>query len=180
MGRDPVRPDSCRGSRRPTRWEKEAWVSATMLEGLAARCLTSTAYPPLRLFDPAYVPRSVASDSRSAGRRVLDDGDVIPELAGAGWRHAYQGAVRRDLNSSGVRDHRAFGDLSWTEPAFSSSRPITCSPSASRRWPRNALPRLRLEMKQRSRARRRRADAGMDSGTNARLDVTRGALGPGS
>lgn len=132
--------------------EKEAWVSATLLEwGSCGKLVFVDGVPAgFAMFaPPAYVPRSVAFPTSpvSADAVLLMTAHVLPEFAGGGLGRMLVQGIAKDLIRRGVRAVEAFGDLAWDGPqcvlpadhllavGFKTVRPHV-------RWPR-----LRLELK---------------------------------
>jgi hypothetical protein len=135
-----------------TELEKEAWVSATLLEwgscgklvyvdGVAAGYVM---YAP-----PAYVPRSVAFPTSpvSSDAALLTTAHIIPEFAGGGLARMLIQGVAKDLTRRGIRAIEAFGDLKWSEPAcvLPAAHLLAVGFKTVRPHPR--YPRLRLELK---------------------------------
>lgn len=95
-------------------FEKEAWVSAALLEwGSCGRLAYVDDVPAgfLMYAPPAYVPRSVAFPTSpvSADAVLLMSGRVLPEFGGGGLgRMLIQGAAK-DLTRRGVKAIEAFG-----------------------------------------------------------------------
>src|SRR5450432_2064238 len=102
--------------------EKEAWVSAVLLEwgscgklievdGLTAGYVL---YAP-----PAYVPRSVAFPTSpvSPDAALLMTAYVVPEFTGGGLGRILLQAVAKDLTRRGVKAIEAFGDSRWDAAA---------------------------------------------------------------
>jgi GNAT superfamily N-acetyltransferase len=96
--------------------EKEAWVSATLLEwGSCGKLLYVDSAPAgyLLYAPPVYVPRSVAFPTSpvSGDAVLLMTGRVVEEFRGGGLgRMLLQGAAK-DLTRRGVRAIEAFGSL---------------------------------------------------------------------
>jgi hypothetical protein len=96
--------------------EKEAWVSATLLEwGSCGKLLYVDSTPAgyLLYAPPVYVPRSVAFPTSpvSGDAVLLMTGRVVNEFQGGGLgRMLLQGAAK-DLTRRGVRAIEAFGSL---------------------------------------------------------------------
>ena len=135
-----------------TRFEKESWVSATLLEwGSCGKIAYVDGVPAGHVLyaPPAYVPRSVAFPTSpvSADAVLLMTGHVLPDFQGGGLGRTLLQGVAKDLTRRGVRAIEAFGDEKWASPAcvlpadhlrsvgFKTVR-------AHHRWPR-----LRLELK---------------------------------
>jgi GNAT superfamily N-acetyltransferase len=98
--------------------EKEAWVSATLLEwGSCGKVAYVDSVPAgfVMFAPPAYVPRSVAFPTSpvSPDAVLLMTAQVMPEFAGGGLGRMLVQAVAKDLTRRGVRAIEAFGDLQW-------------------------------------------------------------------
>jgi GNAT superfamily N-acetyltransferase len=96
--------------------EKEAWVSATLLEwGSCGKLLYVDSTPAgyLLYAPPAYVPRSVAFPTSpvSGDAVLLMTGRVIAEFQGGGLGRMLLQAAAKDLTRRGVRAIEAFGSL---------------------------------------------------------------------
>ncbi|MDQ6649805.1 MAG: GNAT family N-acetyltransferase [Actinomycetota bacterium] len=135
-----------------TGFEKEAWISATLLEwgscgkvayvdGVAAGFVL---YAP-----PAYVPRSVAFPTSpvSADAVLLMTAHVVPEFAGGGLGRMLVQGVAKDLTRRGVRAIEAFGDLAWDEPHCVLPARHLLAVGFKTVRPHHRWPRLRLELK---------------------------------
>jgi GNAT superfamily N-acetyltransferase len=135
-----------------TAFEKESWMSATLLEwGSCGKIAYVDAVPAgfVLYAPPAHVPRSVAFPTSpvSADAVLLMTGHVLPDFQGGGLGRMLLQAVAKDLSRRGVKAIEAFGDEQWTTPScvlpadslrrvgFKTVRPHP-------RWPR-----LRLELK---------------------------------
>jgi GNAT superfamily N-acetyltransferase len=132
--------------------EKEAWVSATLLEwgscgklvyvddALAAYVL----YAP-----PAYVPRAVAFPTApvSADAVLLMTARVVPEFAGAGLGRMLVQAMAKDLLRHGVRALEAYGDAHWNGPSCVVPADYLRSIGFKTVRPHRRFPRLRLELR---------------------------------
>ncbi len=133
--------------------EKEAWVSATLLEwgscgkiayvdGVAAGFVL---YAP-----PLYVPRSVAFPTSpvSSDAVLLMSAHIIPEFSGGGLGRMLVQGVAKDLTRRGVRAIEAFGDLKWEQPgACVTPADYLLSVGFKTVRPHLRFPRLRLELK---------------------------------
>lgn len=133
--------------------EKEAWVSATLLEwGSCGKIAYVDGVPAgfVLFAPPAYVPRSVAFPTSpvSADAVLLMTAHVLAEFAGGGLGRMLLQGVAKDLTRRGLKAIEAFGDARWKEtgrcvlPAdylravgFKTVRP------------HHRFPRLRLELK---------------------------------
>ena len=168
---------ACSGSstRWPGRWlrrpgdvalEKEAWVSATLLEwGSCGKLLYVDSTPAgyLLYAPPVYVPRSVAFPTSpvSGDAVLLMTGRVVTEFQGGGLGRMLLQAAAKDLTRRGVRAIEAFGSLvpqgdAEDEPDAQRSRRmdrVSCRPTSCWRWASRrsgrttAIPRLRLDLK---------------------------------
>jgi GNAT superfamily N-acetyltransferase len=133
--------------------EKEAWVSATLLEwGSCGKIIYVDGAPAgyLLFAPPSLVPRSVAFPTSpvSADAVLLTTAHVLPEFAGGGLGRMLVQAVAKDLTRRGVRALEAFGDLKWDGighcllPAD-----FLLSIGFKTVRPHHRFPRLRLELK---------------------------------
>src|SRR3954452_14646777 len=101
--------------------EKEAWVSATLLEwgscGKLAQIDGVTAGY-VMFSPPAYVPRSVAFPTSpvSGDAVLLTTGHVLPEFSGQGLGRMLIQGVAKDMVRRGVKAIEAFGDAKWDGP----------------------------------------------------------------
>lgn len=101
-----------------TEFEKEAWVSAALLEwGSCGKILyvDTVAAGYVMFAPPSYSPRSVAFPTSpvSADAVLLMTAHVLPEFAGGGLGRMLIQGVAKDLVRRGVKAIEAFGDLSW-------------------------------------------------------------------
>lgn len=104
-----------------TSFEKEAWISATLLEwGSCGKVVYVDGVPAgYALFaPPLQVPRSVAFPTSpvSADAVLLMTGYIWPDFAGAGLGRVLLQAVAKDLIRREVRAIEAFGDEQWQSP----------------------------------------------------------------
>jgi GNAT superfamily N-acetyltransferase len=100
--------------------EKEAWVSAALLEwGSCGKVLyvDGVAAGFVLYAPPSYVPRSVAfaTSPVSADAVLLMTAYVLPEFAGGGLGRILVQGVAKDLVRRGVKAIEAFGNSRWTE-----------------------------------------------------------------
>jgi GNAT superfamily N-acetyltransferase len=135
-----------------TALEKEAWVSATLLEwGSCGKIVyvDGVAAGYVLLAPPAYVPRSVAFPTSpvSADAVLLMTAHVLPEFAGGGLGRMLVQSVAKDLTRRGVRAIEAFGDLKWSEPACVLPAEQLLAVGFKTVRPHHRWPRLRLELK---------------------------------
>lgn len=110
------------GDEADTAFEKEAWVSAALLEwGRCGKVCYVHDEPAgfVQYAPPGAVPRSTAFPTSpvSADAALLTVARILPEFAGRGLgRYLVQG-VAKDLVNGGVHALEAFGDARWERPA---------------------------------------------------------------
>jgi GNAT superfamily N-acetyltransferase len=97
-----------------TAFEKEAWVSATLLEwGSCGRIAYVDEHPAgfVLYAPPAFVPRSLAFPTSpvSADAVLLMTARVLPEYTGGGLARMLIQAAAKDLTRRGVKAVEAFG-----------------------------------------------------------------------
>jgi GNAT superfamily N-acetyltransferase len=156
---DPV--SACRAAESgDTAFEKEAWLSAVLLEwGSAGRIAYVDDVPAgfVIYAPPAFVPRSLAFPTSpvSADAVLLMTGTVLPEFRGGGIaRMLVQGAAK-DLTRRGVRAIEAFGSAvpqdtrhRWTtRPGCLVPADFLLAVGFKTVRPHHRTPRLRLELK---------------------------------
>jgi GNAT superfamily N-acetyltransferase len=133
--------------------EKEAWLSATLLEwGSCGKLLyvDGVAAGFILFAPPSYSPRSVAFPTSpvSADAALLMTGHVLPEFSGGGLgRMLVQSAVK-ELSRRNVRALEAFGDAAWPglgHCVLPAEHLLAVGFKTVRPHPR--YPRLRLELK---------------------------------
>jgi hypothetical protein len=135
-----------------TAFEKESWVSATLLDwgscgklayvdGVAAGFVM---YAP-----PAYVPRSLAFPTSpvSPDAVLLMTGQIHSDFAGGGLGRMLVQGVAKDLVRRGVRALEAFGDERWEAPACVLPAGHLRAVGFKTVRPHPRYPRLRLELK---------------------------------
>ena len=142
-------------------FEKEAWLSATLLEwGSCGRVAYVDDVPAgfVVYAPPAFVPRSVAFPTSpvSADAVLLMTGHIVPEFRGGGLgRMLVQGAAK-DLTRRGVRAIEAFGLAAGKAPDLERyAAPHGCVVPADFLLavgfktvrPHHTHPRLRLDLK---------------------------------
>jgi GNAT superfamily N-acetyltransferase len=135
-----------------TSFEKESWVSATLLDwGSCGRIVYVDGVPAgfVMYAPPAYVPRSVAFPTSpvSADAVLLMTGHVHPDFAGGGLGRMLLQGVAKDLTRRGVRALEAFGDEKWDGPACVLPAEHLRSVGFKTVRPHARFPRLRLELK---------------------------------
>ncbi|NIJ14380.1 GNAT superfamily N-acetyltransferase [Saccharomonospora amisosensis] len=139
-----------------TEVEKEAWVSAVLLEwGSCGRIIYSGDIPVgfVLYAPPSAVPRAAAfpTSPPSADAVLLTAFQVLPEFRGGGLGRALVQAVARDLTRRGVRAVEAFGDA---DPQPDGEEHVCVVPAGFLRSvgfktvrPHPKWPRLRLELR---------------------------------
>jgi GNAT superfamily N-acetyltransferase len=135
-----------------TAFEKESWVSATLLEwGSCGKVVYVDGAPAgfVMYAPPAYVPRSVAFPTSpvSPDAVLLMTGHVVPDFAGGGLGRVLLQSVAKDLTRRGVRAIEAFGDERWEAPACVLPAAHLRSVGFKTVRPHHRYPRLRLELK---------------------------------
>jgi GNAT superfamily N-acetyltransferase len=135
-----------------TALEKEAWVSAVLLEwGSCGKIVyvDGAAAGYVLFAPPAYVPRSVAFPTSpvSPDAVLLMTAHVVPEFAGGGLGRMLVQSVAKDLTRRGVRAIEAFGDLQWREPVCVLPADHLLAVGFKTVRPHHRWPRLRLELK---------------------------------
>jgi hypothetical protein len=132
--------------------EKEAWVSATLLEwGSCGKIVYVDGVPAgfVLYAPPAYVPRSVAFPTSpvSPDAVLLMTSHVLPEFAGGGLGRMLVQSIAKDLTRRGFRAIEAFGDLKWEAPACVVPADHLLAVGFKTVRPHPRYPRLRLELK---------------------------------
>ncbi len=132
--------------------EKEAWVSATLLDwGSCGKIVYVDAVPAgfVMYAPPAYVPRSVAFPTSpvSADAVLLMTAHVLPEFAGGGLGRMLIQGVAKDLQRRGIKAIEAFGDAKWEKPACLIPADHLLAVGFKTVRPHPRFPRLRLELK---------------------------------
>jgi GNAT superfamily N-acetyltransferase len=139
--------------------EKEAWVSATLLEwGACGKVVyvDSVAAGFVLYAPPAYVPRSVAFPTSpvSGDAVLLMTAHVLPEFAGGGLGRMLVQGVAKDLTRRGIRALEAYGDARERDPYAPPAGPPCVVPADyllsvgfKTVRPHHRFPRLRLELK---------------------------------
>jgi len=135
-----------------TRFEKESWLSATLLEwGSCGKVMYVDGVPAGHVLyaPPAYVPRSVAFPTSpvSPDAVLLMTGHVLPDFQGGGIGRTLLQGVAKDLTRRGVRAIEAFGDEQWEAPACVLPADHLRSVGFKTVRPHVRWPRLRLELK---------------------------------
>lgn len=135
-----------------TGFEKESWVSATLLEwGSCGKVVYVDGVPAgyIMFAPPMYVPRSVAFPTSpvSADAVVLMTGHVLPDFQGGGIGRMLLQAVAKDLVRRGVRAIEAFGDERGETGACMLPAAGLRAVGFKTVRPHHRYPRLRLELK---------------------------------
>src|SRR5579864_3863969 len=104
-----------------TELEKEAWVSAMLLEwGSCGKIAYVDGVPAgyILYAPPLYVPRSVAFPTSpvSADAVLLMTANILAEFQGGGLGRMLVQGVAKDMTRRGVKAIEAFGDLKWSGP----------------------------------------------------------------
>ncbi len=132
--------------------EKEAWISAMLLEwGSCGKIVYVDGAPAgFALFaPPAYVPRSVAFPTSpvSADAVLLMSAHIVPEFSGGGLGRMLVQGIVKDLHRRGVRAIEAYGDLRWQSPRCVVPAEYLLAVGFKTVRPHPRWPRLRLELK---------------------------------
>ncbi len=142
-----------------TAFEKEAWLSATLLEwGSCGRIAYVDDDPAgyVSYAPPAFVPRAMAFPTSpvSADAVLLTAVRVLPLYAGGGLARMLVQAAAKDLTRRGVRAMEAFGLASGTAPGSRDSATACLVPADmllsvgfKTVRPHTRFPRLRLDLK---------------------------------
>jgi GNAT superfamily N-acetyltransferase len=148
---DPVAAEKAAESGDPA-LEKEAWVSAALLEWGSCGKLVSVDGAPagyVLYAPPLYVPRSVAFPTSpvSADAVLLMTAHVLPEFSGAGLGRMLIQGTAKDLVRRGIKAIEAFGDARWERPACVVPADYLLAVGFKTVRPHHRYPRLRLELK---------------------------------
>jgi len=132
--------------------EKEAWVSATLLDwGSCGKVVYVDDVPAgyVTYAPPLHVPRSVAFPTSpvSPDAVLLVTAMILPEFAGGGLGRMLVQGVAKDLTRRGVKAIEAFGDAKWTDPACVVPADYLLSVGFKTVRPHHRYPRLRLDLK---------------------------------
>lgn len=135
-----------------TGFEKESWVSATLLEwGSCGKIVYVDSVPAgFVMYSPSmYVPRSIAFPTSpvSADAVLLMTGHVVPEFAGGGLARMLVQGVAKDLQRRGIKAIEAFGDQQHEGPACVLPADYLTAVGFKTIRPHHRFPRLRLELK---------------------------------
>lgn len=132
--------------------EKEAWISATLLEwGSCGKIVYVDGVPAgfVLYAPPSYVPRSIAFPTSpvSADAALLMTAHITSEFSGGGLGRMLVQGVAKDLIRRGVRAVEAFGDLKWEEPSCVMPAEYLLAVGFKTVRYHLRFPRLRLELK---------------------------------
>ncbi len=137
-----------------TAFEKESWVSATLLDwGSCGKIVYVDSVPAgyVMYAPPMYVPRSVAFPTSpvSGDAVLLMSGRVLPDFAGGGLGRMLIQSVAKDLVGRGVKAIEAFGDLKHNPDAPACVLPADHLSAVGFKTvrPHHRFPRLRMELK---------------------------------
>jgi hypothetical protein len=148
---DPVNADRAKVAG-TTELEKEAWVSAVLLDWGGCGCIAYVDDVPagyVLYAAPALVPRSVAFPTSpvSADAVLLMVAHIVPDFAGGGLGRMLVQNVAKDLIRRGVKAIEAFGSAEWSAPACVLPVDFLLSVGFKTVRPHPRFPRLRLELK---------------------------------
>ena len=132
--------------------EKEAWLSATLLEwGSCGKVVYVDGVPAgyVLYAPPTYVPRSVAFPTSpiSADAVALMTAHIVPDFADGGLGRMLVQGVAKDLTRRGIRAIEAFGDVRWDGPACVLPADYLLAIGFKTVRPHHRFPRLRMELK---------------------------------
>jgi GNAT superfamily N-acetyltransferase len=132
--------------------EKEAWVSATLLEwGSCGKIVYVDSMPAgfVLYAPPMHVPRAVAFPTSpvSGDAVLLMTAHVVPEFAGGGLGRMLIQSVAKDLTRRGIKAIEAFGDAKWEKPGCVVPADHLLAVGFKTVRPHPRYPRLRLELK---------------------------------
>ncbi|MGH8868700.1 MAG: GNAT family N-acetyltransferase [Actinomycetes bacterium] len=131
--------------------EKEAWLSATLLEWGSCGKLVyvdDSAAGYVLFAPPAYVPRSVAFPTSpvSGDAVLLMSAFVVREFTGGGLARMLVQSVAKDLTRRGFRAVEAFGEAKWEAPHCLVPADYLLAVGFKTVRPHPQYPRLRLEL----------------------------------
>jgi hypothetical protein len=132
--------------------EKEAWVSATLLDwGSCGKIVYVDGVPAgfVLYAPPVHVPRSLAFPTSpvSADAVLLMTAQVLAPFGGGGLGRMLVQGVAKDLVRRGVRAVEAYGDAHWEGPSCVIPADYLLSVGFKTVRPHHRFPRLRLELK---------------------------------
>lgn len=132
--------------------EKEAWVSATLLEWGSCGKLVYVDDVPAGFViyaPPLYVPRSASFPTSpvSADAVLLMTAHITSEFAGGGLGRMLVQGVAKDLTRRGVKAIEAFGDLKTEDGSCMVPADYLLSVGFKTVRPHHRYPRLRLDLR---------------------------------
>ncbi|MEU8677416.1 GNAT family N-acetyltransferase [Streptomyces sp. NPDC048560] len=132
--------------------EKEAWISAVLLEwGSCGRLVYVDDVPAgfVLYAPPAYVPRATAFPTSpvSPDAVQLMTALILPGFQGQGLGRVLVQTVAKDLLRRGFKAIEAFGDARWKEPACVLPADHLLSVGFKTVRPHPKYPRMRLELR---------------------------------
>jgi hypothetical protein len=132
--------------------EKEAWISATLLEwGSCGKIMYVDGVPAgFVLFAPSqYVPRAYAFPSGpvSSDAVQLMTVHIVPDFAGGGLGRVLVQGVAKELVRRGVKAIEAFADLEWVQPQCVVPADYLLSVGFKTVRPHHRWPRMRLDLR---------------------------------
>ncbi|MGH3327591.1 MAG: GNAT family N-acetyltransferase [Streptomycetales bacterium] len=133
-------------------FEKEAWVSATLLEwGSCGKIVYVDEMPAgfVLYAPPVYVPRAVAFPTSpvSPDAALLMTAHVLPEFSGCGLGRMLVQGMAKDLLRRGLKAVEAFGDTQWEAPRCVVPAHHLLAVGFKTVRPHPRYPRLRLDLK---------------------------------
>ncbi|MCI0383512.1 GNAT family N-acetyltransferase [Streptomyces sp. CNQ085] len=148
---DPVSGDAAVKAGRPD-LEKEAWISAVLLEWGSCGQLVYVDDVPVGFVlyaPPAYVPRSTAFPTSpvSSDAAQLITAWLMPGYQGQGLGRVMVQTVAKDVLRRGFKAIEAFGDARWKQPACLLPADHLLAVGFKTVRPHYAYPRLRLELR---------------------------------
>lgn len=132
--------------------EKEAWVSATLLDwGSCGKLAYVDGVPAgfVLFAPPAYVPRSIAFPTSpvSPDAVLLMTAHVVPEFAGGGLGRMLVQGVAKEMTKRGVKAVEAFADADWQQSSCAVPADYLLAVGFKTVRPHPRWPRLRLELR---------------------------------
>ncbi|MBM7784339.1 GNAT family N-acetyltransferase [Tenggerimyces flavus] len=132
--------------------EKEAWVSAALLEwgSVGKVCYVDQSPAGFVLYaPPMYVPRSVAFPTSpvSSDAALLMTAHIVPDFAGSGLGRMLVQSVAKDLVKRNIKALEAFGDARWDRPSCMVPADYFLAVGFKTVRPHHRFPRLRLELR---------------------------------
>ena len=134
--------------------EKEAWLSATLLEwGSCGKIVYADSLPAgyVTYAPPVHVPRSLAFPTSpvSGDAVLLMTARLLPEFVGGGLGRMLVQAAAKDLSRRGVRAIEAFGRMGDEVPVGGCVLPVDFLLSVGFKTvrPHHLFPRLRLDLR---------------------------------